>query len=185
MGVAVVADGVVVAEGLTLIDPETAFDPYCTAVNGLDERAVQGAPTLPQVWPALTQLLDGQLFVVAHNAGFDMGVMRNAGARYGVTTGPGAFSGGAAHLAHGQGDVAEPAVYSLGYVAPLCGVDFDHHQAGQDVELLRFGDRGAVPRSRRRQASGMSSAALRVVPGRMTSRRISRASYPRPESHQR
>lgn len=50
VGVAVVSGGEVVAEGSTLIDPECEFDAYCTAVNGLDERDVKGAPTLPQIW---------------------------------------------------------------------------------------------------------------------------------------
>lgn len=164
VGVAVVAGGQVVAEGATLIDPEMEFDGYCSAVNGLDEAAVKGAPTLPQVWPALTELLDGQL-VVAHNASFDMAVMRNAGARYGVTTGP-TFE---VLCTYRTAKAAWPALpsYSLGFVAPLCGIEFDHHEAGQDA---RAAARVAVALYQSVGALSLRDGLeeLRVVPGRMT-----------------
>ena len=39
VGVTQVRDGRVVAEGLTLINPETYFNPYCSAVNGITDLA--------------------------------------------------------------------------------------------------------------------------------------------------
>jgi DNA polymerase-3 subunit epsilon len=164
VGVAVVADSRVIAEGATLIDPEMPFDGYCSMVNGLDEAAVKGAPTLPQVWPVLSALLDGQL-VVAHNASFDMAVMRNAGARYGVTSGP-TFE---VLCTYRMARAAWPQLpsYSLGYVAPLCGIEFDHHEAGQDA---RAAARVAVALYQSVGAPSLRDGleGLRVVPGRMT-----------------
>src|ERR1700738_1186684 len=37
VGVTQVRDGHVAGEGLTLINPETHFNPYCSAVNGITE----------------------------------------------------------------------------------------------------------------------------------------------------
>jgi DNA polymerase-3 subunit epsilon len=164
VGVAVVAGGQVVAEGATLIDPEMEFEGYCSMVNGLDEAAVKGAPTLPQVWPALSELLDGQL-VVAHNASFDMAVMRNAGARYDVASGPTFEVLCTYRMARAKWP--ELPSYSLGYVAPLCGIEFDHHEAGQDAHAA------ACVAVALYQSVGASSLregleGLRVGPGRMT-----------------
>lgn len=130
VGIAQIRHGEIVAHGSTLIDPETYFNPYCTAVNGIDEDAVRGAPTLPQLWPELTVLLDGQL-VVAHNASFDMSVLRNTAARYEVGAGP-SFD---VLCTYRMARVVWPGLpsYSLGYVSPQLGITFNHHEAGQDA----------------------------------------------------
>jgi DNA polymerase-3 subunit epsilon len=113
-----------------LLNPETYFNPYCSAVNGIEEADVQGSPTLLAIRPELSALLEGQL-VVAHNASFDMSVLRNSAARYSVSSGP-SFEGLCTwRLAR----VVWPDLpsYSLGYVAPDLGISFAHHAAGDDA----------------------------------------------------
>ena len=135
VGVSQVRGGQVVAEGLTLINPETYFNPYCSMVNGIEESDVQGAPTLPELWPTLTALLDGQL-VVAHNASFDMSVLRNTAARYGMSDGPGFDVLCTYRMA--KATWPDFPSYSLGYVAPALGIGFEHHQAGDDARACAF-----------------------------------------------
>jgi DNA polymerase-3 subunit epsilon len=130
IGVTQVRDGQVVAQGLTLINPETYFNPYCSAVNGITEADVLGAPTLPDLWPTLSALLDGQL-VVAHNASFDMSVLRNTAARYRLSGGPGFDVLCTYRMA--RATWPDFPSYSLGYIAPALGITFEHHQAGEDA----------------------------------------------------
>jgi DNA polymerase III subunit epsilon len=59
VGVTQVRHGQVAAEGSTLINPETYFNPYCSAVNGITEADVRAAPTLPDLWSTLSRLLEG------------------------------------------------------------------------------------------------------------------------------
>lgn len=129
VGVTLMSGDHVLASGSTLINPETYFNPYCTAVNGISERDVAGAPTIRELWPALSELLDGAL-VVAHNASFDMSVLQHSAARYEVTDGP-SFE---VLCTYRMARVVWPGLpsYSLGYVAPWRGITFHHHEAGDD-----------------------------------------------------
>lgn len=130
VGVVLVRGGQVVAEGSTLINPETYFNPYCSAVNGIEQCDVQTAPTLPALWPELSALLEGQM-VVAHNASFDISVLRNSAARYAVSDGP-TFE---VLCTYRMARATWPNLpsYSLGYVAPSVGITFKHHEAGDDA----------------------------------------------------
>jgi DNA polymerase-3 subunit epsilon len=130
VGVVLVRDGEVIAEGSSLIDPEQAFNSYNIYIHGIDEEAVRGAPTFPRIWPQLAGLLDRSR-VVAHNATFDMSVLRNAAARYDLTSGP-AFDLFCTYRLAKRVWTDLPS-YSLGYLAPRLGVHFDHHDAGEDA----------------------------------------------------
>jgi DNA polymerase-3 subunit epsilon len=164
VGIAQVRDGQVVAEGATLINPETYFNPYCTAVNGIDEDDVRTAPTFSDLWPELSAVLDGQT-VVAHNASFDMSVMRNTAARYEVAGGP-EFD---LFCTYRMARVTWPEMpsFSLGYVAPAIGVTFEHHEAGNDARACALVAL-AVCRTLAVLALADAAAELKFVPGRMT-----------------
>ena len=146
IGIAVVADGEVVAEAEQTIDPECDFAFFNTKVHGLDTDSVAGAPTLPQVWDNIARICDGQRLIF-HNAAFDMGVLRASAARYGL---PG-FTGSVTCTMRLARRVW-PTVpgYGLGVLAPRLGIAFDHHQAGSDawacasVALAMIKDQGCV-----------------------------------------
>lgn len=165
VGVALVRDGEVVAEGSTLINPQTYFNPYCTAINGIEDADVQTAPTLLMLWPALGALLDGNL-VVAHNASFDMSVLRHTAARYAVSGGP-SFD---VLCTYRMARVTWPDFpsYSLGFVAPFLGIPFGHHEAGEDARACAL---VALAICRELGVGNLHEVVptLRVVPGRMTS----------------
>ena len=164
VGIVLVQDGQVVAEGSTLINPETYFNPYCTAVNGISEDDVQTAPTLLALWPQLTTLLDKQT-VVAHNASFDMSVLRNTAARYPVVGGP-SFD---VLCTYRMSRATWPHLpsYSLGYVAPALGITFNHHQAGDDARACALVAL-AICREVGLESLHDAMKALLFVPGRLT-----------------
>jgi DNA polymerase III subunit epsilon len=164
VGVALVRDGEVIAEGSTLINPETYFNPYCTAVNGISEYDVRAAPTLPQLWPELAALLDGRI-VVAHNASFDISVLRNTAARYGVTGGP-SFD---VMCTYRMARVAWPHLpsYSLGFLAPSLHIAFSHHEAGDDARACALVALAICDKLGLDSSSEVATALL-ILPGKIT-----------------
>ncbi|WP_143532469.1 exonuclease domain-containing protein [Saccharothrix sp. ALI-22-I] len=79
VGMTLVKDGAVTDRLSTYIQPpgEGGFHPYNTSLHGITAEMVHRAPQWPQ---ALTQIMDfaGDRTLVAHNAAFDMGVIRDA-----------------------------------------------------------------------------------------------------------
>ncbi|MCI5773341.1 MAG: hypothetical protein MR210_02160 [Erysipelotrichaceae bacterium] len=65
-----------------LVDPETFFDEFNIQLTNIDRQKVKGQPTFGQLWPKLAAYFDDAI-VVAHNATFDIGVLRKCLKRYG------------------------------------------------------------------------------------------------------
>ena len=57
------------------MDPEQSFDWFNTKLTGIDARTVAGAPTFPELWKKIEPILSSGV-LVAHNASFDMGVLK-------------------------------------------------------------------------------------------------------------
>lgn len=80
VGLARVRDGVVVDEQRWLIRPPAAvdyFEPFNTSLHGISARDVADAPRWVETLPRIVEYIGDDL-VVAHNAGFDVGVIRSA-----------------------------------------------------------------------------------------------------------
>ncbi|CQR53954.1 3'-5' exonuclease [Paenibacillus riograndensis] len=75
LGLVQVREGVVSAEHVWLIDPQQRFDGMNIAIHGITPSMVEGKPTFDELWPTLEPLLQGEV-VIAHNAAFDMSVLR-------------------------------------------------------------------------------------------------------------
>jgi DNA polymerase III epsilon subunit family exonuclease len=76
-------DGVEVARYETLVRPSRPIPAGATAVHGISDDDVAGAPRFAQIASELLGLLAGAVFV-AHNASFDLGMLRHAFARAGL-----------------------------------------------------------------------------------------------------
>ncbi|WP_028647694.1 exonuclease domain-containing protein [Nocardiopsis sp. CNT312] len=86
VGLVRVADGAPVERFSTLIrppEPVSRFSARNTAVHGITAADVTGAPGWEQVWHSVLDFVDGGV-LVAHNAAFDMGVVRSACAHTGA-----------------------------------------------------------------------------------------------------
>ena len=162
VGATLVRRSQVVAQGATLINPELDFTPYCTNIHGIGPEDVQSAPTMADIWPALTELLDGQA-VVAHNASFDLSVLRNSAARYDVSSGP-SFD---FFCTYRMARAAWPDFpsHSLRYVAPALGIPLDHHEAGSDAHACALVALRLVMEHAGLQAA---AEAMGMVPGHAT-----------------
>ena len=88
LGIAVAEGGRVVHSRAWLIrPPEMRFVPFNMGIHGISPKDVMGAPEFIDIWPVLQKYLDGRV-VVAHNAGFDMSVLRNTLDVYGLVSTP-------------------------------------------------------------------------------------------------
>ncbi|MGC8517638.1 MAG: exonuclease domain-containing protein [Steroidobacteraceae bacterium] len=72
-----------IEEWSSLIDPQRWIPAQITALTGIDANLLEGAPTFPEVCDALSARLEGHI-VVAHNARFDVGFLKQAFQREGV-----------------------------------------------------------------------------------------------------
>ncbi len=85
LGIAVVRGGAVREVRNWLVKPRywPYFSPWNVAVHGIRPNDVADAPRWEQIWDEVAELLHGST-VVAHNASFDMGVLRSTLASHGL-----------------------------------------------------------------------------------------------------
>jgi DNA polymerase III subunit epsilon len=77
LGLVIVRDGVIVEKLFWLIrPPELYFNPFNTYIHGITEKDVINKPEFDQLWVDLQDYFEGQT-LVAHNASFDLSVLRN------------------------------------------------------------------------------------------------------------
>ena len=75
IGISIVENGKIVKSFFSYVDPEQSFDWFNTKLTGIDARTVAGAPTFPELWKKIEPILSSGV-LVAHNASFDMGVLK-------------------------------------------------------------------------------------------------------------
>lgn len=83
LGVAVVRNNKIVMSDSWLINPQAPFSDSCVAVHNILPSDVTDAPVFADVWEKARKLFDG-LPIVAHNASFDVNVLRKALSRAGL-----------------------------------------------------------------------------------------------------
>jgi DNA polymerase III subunit epsilon len=76
LGIAVVVDGVITDQAYWLIKPKVLrFDPYNTYIHGITAEDVINEPEFGDLWPEIKPYLENKT-VIAHNASFDLSVLR-------------------------------------------------------------------------------------------------------------
>src|SRR5258708_29940155 len=83
---AIVSNGELIAKHSWLIRPkELRFDPYNTWIHGITEDDVADAPEFNELWDeTFRPILECGSVVIAHNASFDMSVLRHTLLEYGI-----------------------------------------------------------------------------------------------------
>lgn len=87
IGLAFVENGNVQQIEHYLIKPHAEyriFSPMHKRLHGITEDAVKNSPELIDLWPAIQHHFDGNKLIVAHNAGFDVSVLRHSLQAYNV-----------------------------------------------------------------------------------------------------
>ena len=130
IGMTRVENGVLTETKSWLIKPSCFpyMNPLCQKVHGITSVDVSEAKTFEELWSELRHWLDSQ-FVVAHNAPFDMAVLRSALAYYDLAV-PWIDYFCSIRLAR-KAWKGLPS-YSLGRLCEYHGIEFHHHRAGDD-----------------------------------------------------
>ena len=146
IGIAVIENGEIKEEFFSLVDPDAHFDPFNTWLTGIDADAVEGAPRFPELWERIEPLMSGGI-LVAHNAVFDMGVLKKCLHDYNIF-----WQRSARYLCTVQmGRRVLPGMsHKLDVLCGHYGISLDHHQAASDSHacaelLLRYMEEGADP----------------------------------------
>ncbi len=129
IGVAVVENGAVTEEFETLVDPETFFSPFNIQLTGITPEAAAQAPAFPEVWETLRPVFESGI-LAAHNAPFDMGVLRACLAHYGIAWrkyAPYVCTCQMARRCYGLPH------NNLNVLCDYLGIGLDHHRAGSDA----------------------------------------------------
>ena len=87
IGISVVEDAKIINEYFYFVNPGQRFDWFNTQLTGISAELVADAPTFPQLWKVIEPVMNSGI-LVAHNASFDMGVIRKCLRDYGIAWKP-------------------------------------------------------------------------------------------------
>ena len=146
IGISVVEDGRIIQDYYSLVDPEQPFDWFNTVLTGINEETVFDAPSFPEVWEEIEPLLSSGI-PVAHNAGFDMGVLRKCLAGYEIEWKP--TVKGICTVIMGR-SLLPGISHKLNDMCEYYGICLNHHHADSDSRacaeiLIRYMESGADP----------------------------------------
>ncbi|WDF81944.1 3'-5' exonuclease [Lacticaseibacillus pabuli] len=82
VAIVVVRDSKVVDSLYSLINPETPFSNMNMSIHHITPDMVKDAPTWPELWPHIEPFFTRDQLVAAHNAPFDVSVVRKSLERY-------------------------------------------------------------------------------------------------------
>lgn len=144
IGITVIEDGRIADPYFSLVDPETRFDYFNTQLTGISAKTVQGAPNFAALWGKIEPIMNSGI-LVAHNAVFDMGVLKKCLHDYGIT-----WKNSAKYICTVQAGrrILPGMSHKLNVMFDHYGIALDHHQADSDSSacaeiLLRYIKNGA------------------------------------------
>lgn len=145
IGISVVEDGKIVKEWFSYVNPEEPFDDFNTQLTGISAETVADAPTFPELWKQIEGMM-GSGILVAHNAPFDMGVLKKCLEDYGVR-----WAERTRYICTVQiGRRELPGMkHGLDAMCGYYGIELDHHKADSDSHaaaeiLLRYMEDGVA-----------------------------------------
>lgn len=131
VGIAVVEGGEVAHKKAWLIrPPEMRFNPINISIHGIRPTDVERAHSFPDLWPHLLHYLEGKV-VIAHNAPFDISVLRHTLEFYELGRPRFDYS---CTYAIAKRVWPGLSTHGLGAVAAHLGLTMTHHDPGDDAE---------------------------------------------------
>ena len=139
IGITVIESNFIVKEFYSLVNPEQAFDLFNTQLTGISEELVADAPTFGELWPQIKPMMEAGV-LVAHNASFDICVLRKCLQAYGIEWKPWVY--GLCTVVMGRSLL--PGIgHKLNDLCDYFGLSLNHHRADSDSRacaqiLLRY-----------------------------------------------
>ena len=163
IGAALVRDGAVVSTSSWLTRPPEGLDEFNgfnISLHGINPLMVADQPSFPERLEELAAFSDG-LPLVAHNAAFDLGALRDACSATGLDWPTARYACSLVMARRALKLIS----YRLPFVAAECGVELsDHHEAGSDALTCA---RIVIELARRERSSSLTElcSSLRVLTG--------------------
>jgi len=130
IGIVAFENGRVKESWQSLVNPEDYFDDFNVFIHGIDERAVRGAPTFPQVFDTVQKWLVGA--VVACHTPFDRVAVARVVEKYGLPPVDCAWLDTAKVVRRTWSEFSQRG-YGLANVASKFGIAFAQHNAEEDA----------------------------------------------------
>ncbi len=131
VAVVTIRDGKLTDSYYTLIQPpENRYSYFNTQIHGLTKEDTADAADFAGIWPELQKHLSGEL-VVAHNAKFDMGVLRACLSLYGLSAPEFSYCDTVAIARKVWPNLAN---HKLSTVGAFLNLHFHHHDALEDAK---------------------------------------------------
>ena len=130
LGVVIVERGQIVKTVSKLVRPkELYFDPFNIMIHGITEELVEHEPEFCEIWPEIMPLLEGRT-ILAHNASFDMNVLREVLMQYEL---PCPNYEHSCTVQISRKTWPQLVNHKLNTVAGHLGINFKHHDALEDA----------------------------------------------------
>jgi DNA polymerase-3 subunit epsilon len=130
IGIANVRSGRVMGVSSYLIDPEDFFDQINISIHGIDETMIEGAPRFIDVFGEIDGLIAG---VAASHTAFDRAAITRAAEKYEIHFRERVWLDTARVARRAWPEKYAKRGYGLANVASDLGIDFRHHDAGEDA----------------------------------------------------
>jgi DNA polymerase-3 subunit epsilon len=139
IGITVLEEEQIASSFFSYVNPEEDFDYFNTQLTGIDESTVADAPTFPELWERIEPFMSSGI-LVAHNAGFDLGVLKKCLQHYDIE-----WKRSASYCCTVQmGRRLFPDIkHNLDVMCNHFGICLDHHKADSDARataeiLIRY-----------------------------------------------
>lgn len=130
IGVVSFVDGSVAKTWQRLVNPEDHFDPVNVSIHGITDDAVKHAPTFPELFPDLKDLLTDQV-VVCHT-GFDRVSLARAAEKHELPAIECTWLD-SSRVVRRTWPAHAYSGYGLASITRELGIDFKHHEAQEDA----------------------------------------------------
>ena len=139
IGISIIEHNAITQEFFSYVNPEQPFDSFNTQLTGISAETVASAPTFAELWPQIEPLMTGGI-LVAHNAAFDLTVLKKCLAAYKIKWRP--LARYLCTVRIGRAEL--PGIsHRLNDMCEYYGIPLDHHKADSDSHacaeiLLRY-----------------------------------------------
>lgn len=129
VGITTMEDSVIKSNTNILVDPDCPFSEKNIEVHGIKPENVRNCPSFPKVWESIRELFQEDSVLIAHNAVFDLSVLRKTLAHYNIKVDCFLY---ADTLKIARDVYSGFENYKLSTICRELSIELDHHNSGSD-----------------------------------------------------